>query len=351
MIKVPARIALTLVVLLLAIAITSPIPVMPVAGAQGRTLVYVTNEISGNLSVIDHATRKVTATVPLGKRPRGLNPSPDGKFVFIALSGSPMGGPNVDEDKLPPPDRSADGIGQFSVATNKLVKVIKGGTDPEQVAVSADGRSLYVANEDAALVSVIDAATAKVTHTVKVGGEPEGVTLHPSGKFVYVTAENEGTVHVIDTATNREVTRVKVGPRPRSIAFLPDGSRAFVTLETDAGVAVIDAKTHTFMQKITLGDEKVRPMGVVANPSGKEVYITTGWYGHVIVLDPVKNTAIGSVLVGTRPWGLAVTPDGKTLYTANGQSNDVSVVDIATRKVVEKIKVGTRPWGVTIVGK
>ncbi len=72
------------------------------------------------------------------------------------------------------PDRSADGIGQFSVATNKLVKVIKGGTDPEQVAISADGRSLYVANEDAALVSVIDATTSKVTHTVKVGGEPEG---------------------------------------------------------------------------------------------------------------------------------------------------------------------------------
>jgi YVTN family beta-propeller protein len=71
----------------------------------------------------------------------------------------------------------------------------------------------------------------------------------------------------------------------------------------------------------------------------------------VIVIDPVKNITIGSVLVGTRPWGLAVTPDGKSIYTANGQSNDVSVVDTATRKVVQKIPVGKRPWGVTIVGK
>ena len=103
-ITVPARIALAIFALLLALAVTAPIPVIPVAGAQGRTVVYVTNEISGDLTVIDHATRKVTATVPLGKRPRGLNPSPDGKFVYIALSGSPMGGPNVDESKLPPPE-------------------------------------------------------------------------------------------------------------------------------------------------------------------------------------------------------------------------------------------------------
>jgi YVTN family beta-propeller protein len=45
---------------------------------------------------------------------------------------------------------------------------------------------------------------------------------------------------------------------------------------------------------------------VVANPSRKEVYVTTGCHGHVMILDPVKNTIIGSVHVGTRPWGVTV---------------------------------------------
>jgi len=335
------------------LALMAAVTQAPVADAQGQAgvTVYVTNEISGDMSVIDDASGKVVATVPLGKRPRGLDASKDGRFIYVALSGSPMGGPNVDESKLPPPDRRADGIGQFDALRHRLVKVLEGGTDPEQVAVGANGRFLYVANEDAARVSVLGAATGKVTQTVSVGGEPEGVTLHPSGRFVYVTSENEGTVHVIDTTSHREVTRVKVGPRPRSIGFLPDGSRAYVSLETDASVAVMDAMKHTLLQTIRFDDATVRPMGVAVHPTGREVYVTSGWYGHVFAIDPVRNAIAGSVAVGTRPWGVAVTPDGKSIYTANGQSNDVTVVDVATRKVVRKIAVGTRPWGVAIVGR
>jgi YVTN family beta-propeller protein len=342
---------------LIAFGLLAPIAVLqlPVAeawqAARGRRVaVYVTNEISGDMSVIDAASQKVVATVPLGKRPRGLNPSPDGRFMYVALSGSPVGGPNVDESKLPPPDRQADGIGQLDTLRNRLVRVLKGGTDPEQVAVGANGRFLYVANEDAAQVSVLDAASAKIVRTVSVGGEPEGIALHPSGRFVYATSENEGTVHVIDTTSHREVARVKVGARPRSIGFLPDGSRAYISLENDAGIAVMDAAQHTFQQTITLGDKTVRPMGIAVHPAGREVYVTTGWYGHLFVIEPVRNVSVGSVSVGTRPWGVAVTPDGKWLFTANGQSNDVSIVDVATRRLVKKIPVGTRPWGVAIVG-
>ncbi|MEO5742614.1 MAG: hypothetical protein ABIS29_18665, partial [Vicinamibacterales bacterium] len=50
--------------------------------------VYVTNEISGDLTVIDGGTNQVVATIPLGKRPRGIKVSPDGTKLFVALSGS-----------------------------------------------------------------------------------------------------------------------------------------------------------------------------------------------------------------------------------------------------------------------
>jgi len=93
--------------------------------------IYVTNEVSGDLSVIDSGTRKVIATVPLGKRPRGIHASPDQETLYVALSGSPIAGPDVDESTLPPPDKSADGIGVFNVAQNKVVRVLPGGSDPE----------------------------------------------------------------------------------------------------------------------------------------------------------------------------------------------------------------------------
>src|SRR5271155_4726418 len=77
--------------------------------------IYVTNEVSGDLSVIDSGNYNVLATIPLGKRPRGIHASPDYKTIYVAVSGTPIAGPDVDESTLPPPDKTADGIAVFDV--------------------------------------------------------------------------------------------------------------------------------------------------------------------------------------------------------------------------------------------
>src|SRR5690349_20737190 len=69
-------------------------------------LVFVSNEASGDIGIIDGEKDELVATLPIGKRPRGLKLSADGKLLFVAVSGSPRGGPGIDESKLPPPDRS-----------------------------------------------------------------------------------------------------------------------------------------------------------------------------------------------------------------------------------------------------
>src|SRR5690242_159030 len=51
--------------------------------------IYVTNETSGDLTVIDASTLKPVTTIALGKRPRGIAASPDGSRLYVALSGSP----------------------------------------------------------------------------------------------------------------------------------------------------------------------------------------------------------------------------------------------------------------------
>ena len=62
------------------------------AGPQGKSAyrIYVTNESSGDLSVIDAANHEVVATLPLGKRPRGIHASPDRRTIYVALSGSSL---------------------------------------------------------------------------------------------------------------------------------------------------------------------------------------------------------------------------------------------------------------------
>ena len=48
-------------------------------------LVFVSNERSGDVTVIDGATDAVVATFPVGKRPRGIHATPDGKRLFVTL--------------------------------------------------------------------------------------------------------------------------------------------------------------------------------------------------------------------------------------------------------------------------
>ncbi|MDT7812288.1 MAG: hypothetical protein QOJ42_2204, partial [Acidobacteriaceae bacterium] len=154
-----------------------PAQVAPAETSAPR--IYVTNEVGGDLTIIDSGNYNVLATVPLGKRPRGIHASPDHKTIYVALSGSPIAGPDVDESTLPPPDKTADGIGVFDVAQRKVVRIIPGGSDPENFDVSQDGAQLYTSNEDQAAVSVIDIASGTVAKTIPVGAQPEGVKVTP----------------------------------------------------------------------------------------------------------------------------------------------------------------------------
>src|SRR2546426_8884322 len=98
------------------------------AGAEVR--VFVTNEKSDNVTVIDAATRKVIKSIPVGKRPRG-------------------------------------------------------------VAVSPDGRRVYVTNSNSDTLSVIDARSLAVLSTVPAGGDPAGLALQPARAPLYRVHENE----------------------------------------------------------------------------------------------------------------------------------------------------------------
>ena len=323
-------------------------PAAPMPPPTGPRL-FVSNEIGGSVSVIDTATRQVVYTIPVGKRPRGIRASPDGKTVYVALSGSPIGGPNVDESKLPPPDRRYDGIGVIDATTGTLRRVLQGGTDPEQFAVSADGTRLFIANEDAGLATVLDVTTGAILRQIKVGGEPEGVDLSQDGRVVYVTSEYDNQIFAIDTARLEVIKVIDVGPRPRSTGFLPNRPRAYVSAENGAAVDVIDTAKHEVVERVTFASDALRPMGIAASPDGSQVFVTTGRGGTLEVVDTKTNTIRGSIRVGERPWGLAVSADGRTVYTANGPSNDVSFVDVTTMSVTARVSVGERPWGVALV--
>jgi YVTN family beta-propeller protein len=325
--------------------------------------IYVSNEKSGDVTVINGSDNRVLGTIPVGKRPRGIHAGPDGKTVYVALSGTPVAAPpeldakgnpifqkgkDDDDDDSVKSDKSADAIGVLDVAQRKLTRKIAGGSDPEEFSLSKDGKKLYVSNEDVKAASVIDIASGKVEHIVAVGQEPEGVATAPDGKRFYVTCEAGGEIYAVETAGYSTIGHFKVNVRPRSMAFLPDADIGFIPSESTGELNVIDTANLKVVKVIALPPGS-RPMSVKLSSDGRKIYVSNGRAGTISVLDSHSYELLNSIKVGVRPWGITLSPDGKLLYSANGPSNDVSVVDLATNKEIARVKAGMSPWGVAVV--
>ena len=81
--------------------------------------------------------------------------------------------------------------------------------------------------------------------------EPEGVAVSPDGRWVYITAEATHTVTVVDAQALSVVKHFLVGNRPRVVEFSNDGSRAYVSAEIGGTVSVIDPASGEILHKIT----------------------------------------------------------------------------------------------------
>ena len=134
-------------------------------------------------------TPAARVTIPIGRSPRWVAITPDGRRAYVAVDegkadGSTLGGISVID------------IATNTVTTTIMLGVVAGG--PAGVAITPDGRLVYVPLFDRSVVSgvvrVIDTATNSVTTTVTLsgrGGGPSGVAITPDGRHVYVGTEQE----------------------------------------------------------------------------------------------------------------------------------------------------------------
>src|SRR6476620_2774034 len=256
-------------------------------------LVFVSNERSGDITVIDGTTDRVVANFPVGKRPRGIHATPDGTRVFVTLSGSPRMAPGVDENRAPA-DKSADGLGVIDPVARKLIDRWHAGSDPEQFAISKDGKFAFIANEDDASALIVDLSSGQSRGKVKVSAEPEGVGVNPANGEVYATCEEKGEVFVINPDEQKVIAQIDVGGRPRSVVASADGKRVFVPSESGGYITVIDGTSHKSLAKVQL-PEGALPMGSAISRDGKELYVSTGRGNSVVVIDTVKNEAMATI--------------------------------------------------------
>jgi YVTN family beta-propeller protein len=260
-----------------------------------------------------------------------------------------------------------------------------------QTAPSDTTALLYVANQNGAVVSVIDMASNTVVATVDLQAlgfsataKPHHIVVEPDGSAWYVSLIAENHVLKFDRAnqlvgqveferpgmmaldpasdllyvgrsmaavnppqrigivdrTTMELDEVDVFfPRPHAIAVSPSGRFVYSAslalnqlgaydTETDAvELETVDGPTHTFVQ-------------FALTPDGNTLFATGQLTGTLLVFDVSQSPDIqltGTIQLGHQPWHPVITPDGRLLYVGNKDDNSVSVVDLETLTVVTTI--------------
>jgi PQQ-dependent catabolism-associated beta-propeller protein len=300
----------------------------PSAFPAGTHRIFVTNEGSDDLSVINGKTLEVEATIPVGERPRGIGFAPDHSELYVAVS-------------------EENAIAVIDPATLKVLRKFPAGSDPEAFAVHPNGH-IYLSNEDAGLASAFDPKSGTKVAEVQVGLEPEGVAISPDGKLVIVTSESTNMLHFISVPEHRIVQNVLVGARPRSAVFSADGKIVYASSEIAGEVSKISMETFKTMASVRFEDDKAKPMEVMLARDQKTLYVAGGRANEVLLIDTDSMSVTKKIPVGKRVWGLAMTRDGSRVFTTDGASNAVSVIDTAKNEVIKQIPVGELPWGVVV---
>ncbi len=217
--------------------------------ANGARL-YVALNQTNEVAVIDTATRTILSRVPAGIYPYTAVISADGSKVYVSNWGGMVPGPSDFTDGMFPVvvDRRtgipvSGTVSVLDTASNTIVKTIKVGLHPTGMALSPNGSRLFVANSNSDTVSVISTSTDQVVKTLQVGetgrfgtpipgSSPNAVAVSPNGRTLYVANATENAVAVVDVDAGPFSKAVRglipTGWFPTAVALDSTGRQLFV---------------------------------------------------------------------------------------------------------------------------
>jgi YVTN family beta-propeller protein len=308
--------------------------------AQNKVRIIQTNSAGDNVHVIDPATNKVVGVIEGIEVSHGAAISPDGSHIYVS-------------------DEAASTLDVVDGKTLKVTNRIPLSGHPNNIAIGRDGRRVYVGIiQEPGGVDVIDTASLKKVKNIPTKGTIHNAYVTPDGKYVVAGSIQGKSVNVIDAHTEEPTWTLDMdlGVRPMTFSTNPDGSTKWIFVQVSGfnGFAVVDFATRKEINRIKNPDlppgKKTVPAGsdpshgMAVTADGKTLVVCSRLNNHLYAYSLPDLKPIGGVELGGKgaAW-VTLTPDGKTAYVANPVTNDVSVVDIKSLKEVALIPVGFVP--------
>jgi YVTN family beta-propeller protein len=270
---------------------------------SGSGVTYVTQAHAASAARADLPATSFSASFPVGELPSQVRISPDGKTAYVA-------------------NQDAHTVTILTVATNQpsgSVAVSNGSI--LTIGLSPDGKRLY-ALTDFYGVYIINTATRRVVGNIPatdVGQLLTGVAFHPFTPCMYVAARDQGVVTTIDTRTNEVARRTPVaGGRIQNVAVSLDGATLYATDIERSKLVVWDLTSDAPYREIPIGRPASRnAFDVAVTPDNAQLYVSTLADGAVYILDRATLAPVDAVATGGSARYIAFDPTGTTAVIPN----------------------------------
>lgn len=244
----------------------------------------------------------------------------------------------------------------FFDASGKLLKEVRVGGHPHELAISTDGRYVYATDngmlwmtdpgQGGNTVSIVDVAAESLAGTIDLGAHrrPHGIAVVPATGNLLVTTELPSALLMVDPRTRKIVKVWDIqGKAPHLVKLAHDGVWAY-TSNTDTGtVSAVNLQTGE-VKVIPVGE---RPQGMAFSPDGSRLYVTNLNSNSISIVDTRTKTHIGDISTGQGPVRIMITPDGKTAVYALQTGDAVGFANLASRKEELQVKLPGQPVSLT----
>lgn len=246
----------------------------------------------------------------------------------------------------------------IDTGSDQIVRTLRIGNRPRGIAVSPDRSRVYVAkswwrdgnaprkgSRGPEAILALDARTLTPVKEYIGGSDPECVAVAPNGKLLYTSNENAATATILDVATATALATLVVGTEPEGVTASPDGRWVYVTAETSSVITVIDTRKREVVANILVDS---RPRACVFTRDSKYAWVSAEIGGSVSLIDVRRHAVERRIRLAAteHPVGLMLSRDEKRLYVATGRGNGVAVIDTTAMRVITSIPTGSRVWGI-----
>ena len=305
--------------------------------------VYVPNSTAGTVDVIDPRTFTVIDHFGVGNIPHHIAPAWDMSALYVDNEGSSSltvidihtGRPSGQTINIPFPYNlyfTPDGTKAIDVVErlNRVefrdwrhgwallgsVGIPWPGAD--HMDFSADGSYFMISTEYSGIVAKIDAVNMRLAGYVRVGGLPIDVKLSPDGSVFYVTNQGRMGVSVVDPVAMKEIQFIPTGRGAHGLQVSRDTKSLYVSNRLEGSVSVIDFATRSVVAKWTIPGGGSPDM-LQLSPDGTELWASGRYHRTVYVFNTRTGAILAKIPVGSEDHGLTYFPNvGKFSIGHNG---------------------------------